>query len=42
VPAVEAALRRRTGDTNVQIVPADIAALLARVRGELARRYPAM
>jgi len=42
VPAVEAALRRRTGDTNVQIVPADIAGLLARVRGELARRYPAM
>jgi len=42
LPAVEAALRRRTGDTNVQIVPADIAALLARVRGELARRYSAM
>lgn len=42
LPAVEAALRRRTGDTNVQIAPADIAALLARVRGELARRYPAM
>ena len=42
VPAVEAALLRRTGDTNVQIVPADIAGLLARVRGELARRYPAM
>lgn len=42
LPAVEAALRRRIGDTNVQIAPADIAALLARVRGELARRYPAM
>lgn len=42
LPAVEAALRRRIGDTNVQIASADIAALLARVRGELARRYPAM
>jgi thioesterase domain-containing protein len=42
LPAVEAALRRRLGDTNGQIAPADIAALLARVRAELARRYPAM
>jgi len=42
LPAVEAALRRRIGDTNGQIAPADIAALLARVRAELARRYPAM
>ena len=42
LPAVEAALRRRIGDTNGQIAPADIAALLARVRVELARRYPAM
>jgi len=42
LPAVEAALRRRIGDTNGQIAPADIAALLARVRAELDRRYPAM
>jgi hypothetical protein len=42
LPAVEAALRRRIGDTNVQIAPADIGALFARVRAELARRYPAM
>jgi predicted nucleotidyltransferase len=42
LPAVEAALRRRIGDANGQIAPADIAALLARVRVELARRYPAM
>jgi predicted nucleotidyltransferase len=42
LPAVEPALGRRIGDTNVQIAPADIAALLARVRRELARRYPAM
>jgi predicted nucleotidyltransferase len=42
VPAVEAALRRRAGDANVPIAPADIAGLLARVRGELARGYPAM
>jgi hypothetical protein len=42
LPAVEAALRRRAGDTKAQIAPADIAALLARVRGELARRYPAL
>jgi nucleotidyltransferase-like protein/aminoglycoside adenylyltransferase-like protein len=42
LPAVEAALRRRIGDTNGQIAPADIAALLAGVRAELARRYPAM
>jgi len=38
LPAVAAALRRRTGDPSAQIAPADIAALLARVRGELARR----
>jgi predicted nucleotidyltransferase len=42
LPAVEAALRRRIGDTNGQIAPTDIAAPLARVRAELARRYPAM
>jgi hypothetical protein len=41
LPAVEAALRRRTGDATAQIAPVDNAALLARVRGELARRYPA-
>ena len=41
LPAVEAALGQRTDDATAQIVPADIAALLARVRGELARRYPA-
>jgi predicted nucleotidyltransferase len=42
LPAVEAALRRRAGDKKAQIAPADIAALLARVRGELARRYPTL
>ena len=42
LPAVEAALRRRAGDTKAQVEPADIAALLARVRGELARRYPGL
>ena len=36
LPAVEAALWRRAGDTKAQIAPADIAALLARVRDELA------
>lgn len=41
LPAVEAALRRRAGDTKAQIAPADIAALLAHIRGELARPNPA-
>ena len=40
LPAVEAALRRRAGDTKARIAPADIAVLLARVRREVARRYP--
>lgn len=35
--AVDAALRHRAGDPDVEIAPADIATLLARVRGELAR-----